>query len=166
MNIKELVNKYLPNFIFNDASSTSLEEIINLLEMCHINHKLLIYQKRNKYNDDIFEAHEKNYNIKNICEIFSNNDSEYIFNGVVISENNLSPLFYLKKQLTCDTDCVICYDNSNIEYMGEMCNGYCCDTCSAYYCNGCLTQLIESPDTFKCSICRTINNLPTGSTMY
>ena len=165
MNIKELVNKYLPNFIFNDASNTNIVELINLLEMSQINHKALIYQKRNIYNDDIFEAHEKNYNIKNISEIFINNGIEYIFNGV-ISENYLSSLFYLKTQLTGDKDCVICYDNSNIEYMGEICHGYCCGTCSAYYCNGCLTQLIESPDTFKCSICRTINNLPTGSTMY
>jgi hypothetical protein len=103
MNIKELVNKYLPNFIFNDASNTNIVELINLLEMSQINHKALIYQKRNIYNDDIFEAHEKNYNIKNISEIFINNGIEYIFNGVVISENNLSPLFHLQKQLTGST---------------------------------------------------------------
>ena len=78
MSIKELIIKYLPNFIFNDASYTNIVELINLLEMSQINHKLLIYQKRNKYNDDIFEAHENNYNIKNISEIFINNGIEYI----------------------------------------------------------------------------------------
>ena len=45
MNTKELINKYLPGFIFNDASNRNDEEIVKLTLLCRKNDKFLIYQR-------------------------------------------------------------------------------------------------------------------------
>ena len=42
--------------------------------------------------------------------------------------------------------------------------GYGCTVCTAFHCQNCISELIETIDTFKCSICRTIVKLPPGST--
>ena len=102
MNMKELVNKYLPEFIFNDASNRNKAEMVKLHKMCLINHQFLIYQKRNINNDALFISYEYDFKINNICEMFTNKDNHFAFNKKNITENNLAPLFNLKKQIADD----------------------------------------------------------------
>ena len=94
MNTKELINKYLPGFIFNDASNRNDEEIVKLTLLCRKNDKFLIYQKRNIHNEYAFKEMGRTIGDTDINELFINNGKYYIFcKDNEISINNLSPVF-------------------------------------------------------------------------
>lgn len=164
MNTKELINKYLPNYIFNDASNRNGEEIVKLTLLCRKNDKFLIYQKRNIHNEHAFKEIGEILNDTDINELFINHGKYYIFcKDNEISKNNLSPIYYLKRQLINDMECCICYSYcGNTDIYGN-CKATCCCKCNALYCIECLSKLLFKLDTYKCAICRTIVNLPKGS---
>ena len=164
MNTKELINKYLPGFIFNDASNRNDEEIVKLTLLCRKNDKFLIYQKRNIHNEYAFKEMGRTIGDTDINELFINNGKYYIFcKDNEISINNLSPVFYLKRQITNDMECVICYSYCDKTDTNGHCEAICCYECSVVYCHNCLSKLIYKLDTYKCAVCRKVINLQKGS---
>ena len=138
--------------------------MVKIIKLSKKNDKILINQKRNIYNEDAFKERGVKLNDNDINELFVNNGKYYIFcKNNEISKNNLSPVFYLKRQITCDMECVICYSYCGKVDTDGNCDARCCCKCSALYCNGCLSKLLYKLKTYKCAICRTIVNLPKGS---
>ena len=79
MNMKELVNTYLPDFIFNDASNRNINELQKLNNICKTNEKFIVYIKCNPNNIELFKAVAKISHIDNLYEMFLNKSDKYAF---------------------------------------------------------------------------------------
>lgn len=137
--MEQKLKTMFPSLRVNNASHRNVDQLLRIVDLCHLRPDLLVFVVRNDTNQEFFTLAEEWQEAEKINIIFLNKDDIHYY----WMENEDRVLMSLKRKLLLETDCVVCMDPCDSEFY------MCCD-CGHHIHQACMKQCSKD----VCSICQ------------